>query len=411
LIMDPEVDVVEAVEYSAILDGRTSDFCRNWDGKVIAKTPENEALIQELTPPNHVHCRSMLVPITRYEEWAETERPDVQPQKGFGVLPAGEPMRFAGKSLEESLEEARQAAYVAAHAEKIPSDDYLTEHERALIRENPFVATDVRWNALQRWRKQTADAYVAIEKRLSGETAKLSIPDVGKTIPRVPERFDSAQAAMDWAAEHIGVRNLRIPHARPEAAREIVDVLKRFSERFPEFRVDGTVIDDDLAGKMSGGAEYLQGHLSLGRSLVELRPRRLGYRGGSVARSVAEVRNYLAHELGHACRAMVPLPGGRQGAGVRVLELLEKDGIRKEYERFRALSKARRAIELTEYAATSLDEFVAEGYAEFLLSGTPRPLAIKIGESLEAATRWAIDNADGGFSHNSPRLPKSRRRK
>ncbi|MBM4029709.1 MAG: hypothetical protein FJ280_30565, partial [Planctomycetes bacterium] len=90
LIMDPEVDVVAAVQYSAILDGRTSDFCQKWDGKIIENTPENEALIMELTPPNHVHCRSMLVPITRYETWEETDRPDVQPQKGFGVLPGVE---------------------------------------------------------------------------------------------------------------------------------------------------------------------------------------------------------------------------------------------------------------------------------------------------------------------------------
>ena len=87
LLMDSETDVVEALEYSAILDGRTSDFCRKWDGKVIAKTPENETLIRELNPPNHVHCRSMFVPITRYERWAESDRPDAQPQSGFGVLP------------------------------------------------------------------------------------------------------------------------------------------------------------------------------------------------------------------------------------------------------------------------------------------------------------------------------------
>jgi SPP1 gp7 family putative phage head morphogenesis protein len=90
LIMDPQVDVVEAVQYSAILDGRTSEFCRKWDGTVVEKRPENEALIRELNPPNHVHCRSFWVPITEYEEWTETpadERPNVQPQRGFGVVP------------------------------------------------------------------------------------------------------------------------------------------------------------------------------------------------------------------------------------------------------------------------------------------------------------------------------------
>lgn len=91
LLMDPETDIVEALEYSAILDGRTSKRCEWWDGKIIPKDPEHERLIRELNPPNHIHCRSMMVGITRGEIWQHSDLSNIptyaQPQKGFGVLP------------------------------------------------------------------------------------------------------------------------------------------------------------------------------------------------------------------------------------------------------------------------------------------------------------------------------------
>ncbi len=93
IMFDDDVEIVEAVQYSAILDSRTSPFCRKWDGTVLANTPENEAQIAELTPPNHVHCRSLLVPVTGFEDWEETPdagRPNLQPQQGFGVIPGVE---------------------------------------------------------------------------------------------------------------------------------------------------------------------------------------------------------------------------------------------------------------------------------------------------------------------------------
>jgi len=53
--------VVAAYQYSAILDGRTSDICRNLHGRVFEKD-------KAPTPPLHFNCRSVLIPITRFEE-------------------------------------------------------------------------------------------------------------------------------------------------------------------------------------------------------------------------------------------------------------------------------------------------------------------------------------------------------
>lgn len=67
-------DAVEAYQYSALLDDRTSDVCAGLDGKIFEK---NEAPI----PPLHFNCRSLLIPITKYEDYeidtvVETEDED-----------------------------------------------------------------------------------------------------------------------------------------------------------------------------------------------------------------------------------------------------------------------------------------------------------------------------------------------
>lgn len=54
--------VISAYQYSAILDGQTSDICAGLDGKVFEAG-------KEVIPPCHFNCRSTLIPITKYEEY------------------------------------------------------------------------------------------------------------------------------------------------------------------------------------------------------------------------------------------------------------------------------------------------------------------------------------------------------
>ena len=82
---DPALDgFVEALEYSAILDDRTTEICQELDGKVFAAdSPEWD----NYRPPNHYNCRSVLVPITAADQWTgqESTKPTVQPAQGFGM--------------------------------------------------------------------------------------------------------------------------------------------------------------------------------------------------------------------------------------------------------------------------------------------------------------------------------------
>lgn len=54
--------IVEAYQYSAILDDRTSEICEELHGKIFAY---DDAPI----PPLHFNCRSLLIPITRFDDY------------------------------------------------------------------------------------------------------------------------------------------------------------------------------------------------------------------------------------------------------------------------------------------------------------------------------------------------------
>ncbi len=56
--------VVDAYQYSAILDDVTSEICGELNGLTFPKETCP-------TPPLHFNCRSVLIPITKYEDWSE----------------------------------------------------------------------------------------------------------------------------------------------------------------------------------------------------------------------------------------------------------------------------------------------------------------------------------------------------
>jgi SPP1 gp7 family putative phage head morphogenesis protein len=81
---DPALDgFVEALEYSAILDDRTTEICRELEG---ATWSVDSDMWDTYRPPNHYNCRSVLIPVTAIDGWdgEESDDPGVMPQDGFG---------------------------------------------------------------------------------------------------------------------------------------------------------------------------------------------------------------------------------------------------------------------------------------------------------------------------------------
>ena len=82
--------VVEAYQFSAIIDERTSEVCSELDGQIF----EQGAFIDKVTPPLHPNCRSLLVPVTRYEDYKNDE--DYVPP---GEEPSLESLRDMGGNM------------------------------------------------------------------------------------------------------------------------------------------------------------------------------------------------------------------------------------------------------------------------------------------------------------------------
>lgn len=59
-------EIVAGYKFVAVLDDRTTEICRARHGKFIPKS--DHGLLISNTPPLHVNCRSILVPVTEYQE-------------------------------------------------------------------------------------------------------------------------------------------------------------------------------------------------------------------------------------------------------------------------------------------------------------------------------------------------------
>jgi SPP1 gp7 family putative phage head morphogenesis protein len=78
--------IVVAYQWSSIIDDRTSDVCRFLDQKIFSVGE----IANHVKPPAHMNCRSVLVPITKFEDFEESPKSDFNldklKDKGGGLL-------------------------------------------------------------------------------------------------------------------------------------------------------------------------------------------------------------------------------------------------------------------------------------------------------------------------------------
>ena len=83
---DPALDgYVVATQYSAILDGRETDYCRYLDGRIFEiGDPDLDRIFK---PPGHFQCRSTLVPVLKGDKY--TAITQEEKAKALGLKPKG----------------------------------------------------------------------------------------------------------------------------------------------------------------------------------------------------------------------------------------------------------------------------------------------------------------------------------
>lgn len=82
LFASPEMaGFIEALEFSAILDGRTTEVCEHMDQRTYGV---NDPVWDTHYPPLHFNCRSLVVAVTVRDTWERSEDPSIDPMEGFG---------------------------------------------------------------------------------------------------------------------------------------------------------------------------------------------------------------------------------------------------------------------------------------------------------------------------------------
>lgn len=98
-------EIIVAYQYSAVMDDATTEVCRRLHGKVYSK--DDASFLATVTPPLHWNCRSLLVPVTRFEEH-KTSRPIANKtlrNLGGNLIPKenARVSKFIGEPLGEDL--------------------------------------------------------------------------------------------------------------------------------------------------------------------------------------------------------------------------------------------------------------------------------------------------------------------
>lgn len=100
--------VTVALQYSAVLDGRTTEYCRAWDGVVVGI--DERDVIQRNGPPAHPNCRSMWVPITSYDACPSS----IGMSEDASTLSSDNPLHLGIMDVDAPIDEAAQQAALKA---------------------------------------------------------------------------------------------------------------------------------------------------------------------------------------------------------------------------------------------------------------------------------------------------------
>lgn len=131
-----ETDVVAAYQYSAILDDVTSGICEGLHGKIFKAGDEP-------IPPLHFNCRSLLVPITKYESFEVDKSANGQNIDRFIEENTGE--GFSRFSMEDSHEKEPEIGDPGVDFSRELSDP--TTHVYTYSKDgNPFKVITVKYS-------------------------------------------------------------------------------------------------------------------------------------------------------------------------------------------------------------------------------------------------------------------------
>jgi SPP1 gp7 family putative phage head morphogenesis protein len=189
---DPVVKTLRPFwEYVSVLDSRTTQHCRDWDGKVLRA---DDAAWLEHNPPAHFRCRATLISLTEKQAQAKgiTDMPPTtRASKGFGRAPgAGDWKPDLDKHPAPLAVEAKRKLSVVPPLPKGPAPW------------TPATSVDEAKAQLEAYGLNISDA-VQGAPRFTVPDKKASVADKVEHLNRVGEEVDRIRQRYPWWYEQL----------------------------------------------------------------------------------------------------------------------------------------------------------------------------------------------------------------
>lgn len=362
---------ITGYQYSAVMDSRTTFFCEQHNGEIIAA---DDPQLINISPPAHFNCRSILVPITQDDgkiepDWGKKPMTSAEYQEAYGSPAEG----FGGKgrvNVSKSRTNGIEARGDEPKDPEVMPVEYIeaasAKEAAAYIKENDF-ADNVNYNKFDaktanEFNKSVVEhvsKFPELRKNLTfiGSAQERNKYYIEKNLPDVMERY---KKVLPGASEKLIEK-----YARAALRKSIGSVDSRIlAISINEPTIKGITINE-VYGK---NAELFQANYE--RTLKDNVASKFHPIGCDTIKSV------LDHELGHQLDDMLGISNNK------ALKDLYS-AYTKSDEMKTKLTEELSAYAWKNRASNKIKEFVAEGWAEYLNNPTPRPLAKAIGETIE----------------------------
>ena len=358
------------LRYSAVIDGRTSDICEPINGVTL---PVDDPFWNEYTPLNHFNCRCTLEQIDKYEDVQLTPKEDVE-------------------KLIKGDDENKGLKDTVADTFKMNSgkDGYVFSAEHPYFEVAPK------------------------DKELARENFGLPIPEVAQPKETGFTPATTIKEAKEKIAQLINKNaNFNVEKVRVASELTLEQVNQRYKTLdtlFNEYKVSEVPSRSkpikvsfnsgkSYYGKVSFNYKYDLTEFSIkdmnfgSRSdLGNSRKFESNFLGGQRYKSRVDEKNLniatIVHEFGHVLSVSEQIVIKDSPKYLQDF-FVELKTIRSEYNNeLLGYNKVRNMAAINEisigrYAATNIDEFLAEGFTEYKLSSQPSKYAKKIGTLID----------------------------
>ena len=361
-------DDVIGVEFSAVMDDRTTEMCVERNGLIMRL---DDPRLPENTPPIHVCCRSLLLSLTVYDF------PDgVLTSHEFDEVPSG-------TQRPEDIEEVRLLLVAEREEEKLEPQSVVTI---------PNAKTIAEANT------------IAVQYGLAREAdfGKLHISVANEMIEQLRVRRDMFPdlPELDFVGSMQAQQRFRLRVIKDEYFEANKEALRRTYPRYTDEQIKEKMLSvkkhstknaygGAYNGKGEAGCSYSIRSVGLNETFFS----RKGISEGIHDRlrfeeeihwrpqGTGSVKGVMTHELGHTIDNSLGISSDRQ-----ICELFAE--YNKNYRATENQSDGTwhyispMAKELSEYGNTNINEFIAEAWSEYMTSLAPRPIAKKVSERI-----------------------------